>query len=105
MKKSKGLERLRQDKERLRRFVIPTVDGLAEIAIRNRATASMLGQYWNAARWFLETGDGSRLRPFRKRYITDAYGNRTPYLTDLDELERLGSAGVLSFESIYAKVR
>lgn len=105
MNKLRESKRWRQGKTRLRRFIIPTVDGPTEIAIRSSATASMLGQYWNAVRWFLETGDGSGLRPFRRRYITDAYGNRTPYLTDLDELERLGSAGVLSFESIYAKVR
>ncbi len=87
----------------LRALVIPTHTGLAEIAIRDSHAASQLAEYWNAVQWFLETGDASALRPFNGQSIVDADGHQIPLLTDLNELERLGSAGVLSFESIYAR--
>ena len=51
-----------------------------------------------------ETGDASRLKRFKGKYITDVGGKRFRYLTDLKELDRLGNAGVLSFESLYARV-
>jgi hypothetical protein len=50
-----------------------------------------------------ETGDDSALKDFKSKYIIDAQGKRIPLLTNLDELDRLGSAGVLSFESLYAR--
>ena len=52
---------------------------------------------------YLETGDDTELARFRGKSIIDAQGNAVPLLTDLDELERLGSAGVLSFQSLYAR--
>ena len=52
---------------------------------------------------FLETGDDADLARFRGASIIDAQGNTVPLLTDLAELERLGSAGVLSFQSLYAR--
>jgi|SRR5579862_9023558 len=105
MKNSRPRHNIRQGRGRLRLLVIPTKQGLAEVAISDSAAATRVGQYWNAVRWFLDTGDGSKLRLFRKLQITNADGNRISFLTDLDELERLGAAGVLSFESIYARVR
>jgi len=45
------------------------------------------------------------VRRFDGHTIADTKGRRVPLLTDLDELERLGAAGTLSFESIYAKIR
>lgn len=87
----------------LRVLVIPTPGGLAEIATRDSRAATMVAEYWNAVQLFLQTGDDSDLRPFRGKFITDAQGNQICFLTDLDELERLGSAGVLSFESLYAR--
>jgi hypothetical protein len=71
--------------------------------VRDSRQASQVAEYWNAVHRYLETGDDSALRKFRRKRITDAKGTRVPLLTDLDELDRLGSAGVLSFESLYAK--
>jgi len=88
----------------LRPLVLPTSNGLAEVATRDSRSASIAGEYWNAVQVFLQTGDDLELRPFRGQYILDAEGKRVLLLTDLDELERLGAAGVLSFESLYAKV-
>jgi hypothetical protein len=87
----------------LRVLVIPSERGLAEIAIRSSREASKVGKYSAAVQTFLETGDDSALRQFQGQSIVDASGNRIDFITDLDELERLGSAGVLSFESIYAR--
>jgi hypothetical protein len=87
----------------LRVLVIPTREGLREIGINDSRQATFLGEYWNAVERYLSTGDASALWEFRGKYIIDANPKRIPLLTDLRELNRLGSAGVLSFESIYAR--
>lgn len=95
--KAKASDRL------LRVLVIPTREGLREIAVRHSRQASQVAEYSNAVQRYLQTGDDSALRKFRRKRITDAKGARVSLLTDLNELDRLGSAGVLSFESLYAK--
>jgi hypothetical protein len=87
----------------LRVMVIPTSNGLREIATRDSRQASLLGAYWVAVHKYLETGDASALRKIRRKTVVDADGKRIRLITDLAELDRLGSAGVLSFESLYAK--
>jgi len=87
----------------LRVLVIPTRKGLREIGVRDSRQATLLGEYWNAAERYLSTGDTSMVRQFRGKHIIDANGKRVSLLTNLHELDRLGSAGVLSFESLYAK--
>jgi hypothetical protein len=108
MKNSKsshaGRQGTRYRSAKLRVLVLPTIEGLIEIVVSDPRVASVIGRYWNAVRLFLETGDDSTIRRFRGKYVTDAAGQATALLTDLDELERLGSLGVLSFESIYARV-
>jgi hypothetical protein len=88
----------------LRVLQIPTADGMREIAIRNSSAASTVGQYSAAVQKYLRTGDSSEVSKFRGRRIKDANGTQVPLITDIRELNRLGSAGVLSFESIYARV-
>jgi hypothetical protein len=87
----------------LRVLVIPQSEGLREIGVPDSRQASQVGAYWGAVQKYLETGDSSGLRKFKRKRITDANGTRIPLLTELSELDRLGSAGVLSFESLYAK--
>jgi hypothetical protein len=87
----------------LRVLVVPTSDGLREVAVRDSRQASLLAEYWVAVQKFLETGDASALRKIRRKTIVDANGKRVRLIKDLTELERQGSAGVLSFESLYAK--
>lgn len=87
----------------LRVLVIPTTDGLREIGLRDSRQASQLGEYWAAVQKYLETGNVSALRKIRRKTITDASGKRFRLLKDVGDLDRLGSAGVLSFESLYAK--
>lgn len=88
----------------LRVLLIPTSDGPSEIAVNDSRQATLLAEYWIAIHKYLETGDALLLRKIRRKTITDADGKRIRLIKDLAELERLGSAGVLSFESLYAKV-
>lgn len=87
----------------LRLVMIPTTEGAREIAVRGSEQASLLGEYWNAVYRYLQTGDQSRLRQFRSKHIKDANGVEVLLPTDRAVLDRLGSAGVLSFESLYAR--
>lgn len=87
----------------MRVLKIPTSGGTRDIAVRGSQQATLLAEYWNAVHWYLETGDSSRLTKFRGKSIKDANGAEIPLPTDRAELNRLGSAGVLSFESLYAR--
>lgn len=87
----------------LRVIVIPTSDGLAEIATRDSREASKVAKYWNAIHRYLAIGDAFALGQFKGKKITDAKGTEIRLLTNLEELDRIGSAGNLSFESIYPK--
>jgi hypothetical protein len=87
----------------LRLVLIPTSQGTREIAVRGSKQVSHLAEYWNALDRYIQTGDTSQLEKFRGKSIKDANGVDVPFLTDLEDLNRLGSAGVLSFESLYAR--
>jgi len=71
--------------------------------VRDSRQASQLAKYWDAVQKYLETGAASALQEFDGKYISGADGEHIALLTNLDELDRLGSAGVLSFESLYAR--
>ncbi len=64
--------------------------GKQVIATRDSRQASLIGSYWAAVQRYLQTGDDSALLKFKKVRIADV------------ELNRQASAGVLSFESLYA---
>jgi len=85
-------------------LAVPTVDGTREVALRDSRQASILGRYWDAVQRYLQTGDASAIQKFQGKRITAGNRARIPLLTDLDQLSRLGNAGVLSFESLYARV-
>lgn len=87
----------------LRILAVPTPDGTHEIALRDSREASRLGKYWVAVQKYLQTGDDSALKKFHRKHITDASGKKIPLVLDTAVLDQLGSAGVLSFESLYAK--
>lgn len=88
----------------LRVLRVPTPDGMRDIAVVGFRQASMLGEYWAAVQKYLETGNAVLLQRFQGKFIKDADGNEIPLLTDRAELNRIGSAGVLSFESLYSRV-
>jgi hypothetical protein len=87
----------------LRLVMIPTPDGTRDIAVRGSKQVTLLAEYWNALHRYLKTGDASQLKTFQGKHIRDANGIDIPLSVDLSALNRLGSAGVLSFESLYAR--
>jgi hypothetical protein len=86
----------------LRVVNVLTTEGRKEIATRDSRQASLVGAHWAAVQKFLQTGDDSALLKFDKKKIVDARRKRYLLLTDLKEAERMASAGVLRFESMYA---
>lgn len=91
----------------LRILAVPLAEGKGgrrEVATRDSREASILGKFWAAVQKYLQTGDSSALKKLRRRYVIDASRKRIPLLKDLAELDRLGSAGELSFESLYPDV-
>jgi hypothetical protein len=87
----------------LRVVLIPTPEGTREIAVRGSKQVGQVAAYWNALHRYLQTGDAAQLKQFQGKHIKDANGVDFPLPTDLAALNRLGSAGVLSFESLYAR--
>jgi hypothetical protein len=104
-KQKSGKYAARKTDRLLRILSVLTPQGRREIAVRDSHQASLLGKYWASVQRYLQTGDDSALRKFKGKKITDASGKRHPLITDLRQLDTLGSAGVLSFESLYAGVR
>ena len=102
-KRANGRYAVEVNNKLLRVLVLPTPSGPKEIAVRGLKEASLVGRYWAGVQKYLETGDASALRKIRHKTIIDADGKRIRLVKDLAERERLGSAGVLSFESLYAK--
>ena len=95
---------IRHRKSRIRVLVFLFADGLGEVRVRSSREASLVGRYWAAIDKYLATGDSLALKRIRRKTVKTASGKRIRFIKDLAEIERLGSAGVLSFESLYAKV-
>jgi hypothetical protein len=85
-----------------RRLILVTADGLTVVETRDSRQASEIAAYDSAIRYFLATGDTTRLRPFEGRTLRVG-GKRYRIVTDPDSLEELGRRGEVSFESIYAR--
>jgi hypothetical protein len=102
-KDRKGRVSVRARDRLLRVLLIPSSMGLREVAVRDSREASLIGEYWSAVEKHLVRGDSSALKKLPRKTITDVRGKRTRLITNLDELNRQASAGVLSFESIYGR--
>jgi hypothetical protein len=103
LRKQKSGRYIARKTDRLLRILARiTPEGRREIAVRDSRQASIIGSYWTAVHFYLQTGDDSALRSFTGKKVTDASGKRLLLLTDTRDLDRLASAGVLSFESLYA---
>lgn len=99
-----GRYRAKPNDDLLRVLIIPGPDGLQQVAVNDSETASEIAKYSDAVQKYLRTGDASKLRQFTRMRLFDADGDLIELVTDLSMLRRLGSAGVLSFESLYARV-
>jgi hypothetical protein len=102
IKKKNGRYVAKKTDQLLRVVNALTTEGRKEIATRDSRQASLVGGHWAAVQKYLQTGDGSALLRFKGKRVTDARGKRYLLLTDPQEIERLGSAGVLRFESMYS---
>jgi hypothetical protein len=87
----------------LRVVMIPTPEGTREIGVRGSRQVSLIAEYWNALHLYLQTGNSTQLKTFHGKHVKDSNGKEIPFVTDLNALNRLGHAGVLSFESLYAR--
>jgi hypothetical protein len=87
----------------LRVLRVPVHGGRIEVGVAGSRKASAVSKRANAQRYFAATGDTSQLRALEDKTILDASGREVPFLTDLEELERQGDLGQLSYESIYAR--
>jgi len=87
----------------LRVLVIPGPQGQREIVVKDSAVASKIAEYSDAVQKYLRTGNSSAIKKFRHMKLLDETGKRIKLVTDLTKLQELGSAGVLSFESLYAR--
>jgi hypothetical protein len=75
--------------------------GLTVLPVRDSRSASRIARYMGAVDHYLRTGDDRRLRRFRGKGVWVEKRFR-PFITDLDLLDRLASAGEVSFEELYA---
>jgi len=104
LRKTKGGRYVARPSDKLLRIlVIPGPQGLTEIAVRGSDVASKIAEYSDAVQKYIRTGDSSRLKKFKRLKLLDEKGKKIKLVTDLAELQRLGSAGVLSFESLYRR--
>jgi hypothetical protein len=83
---------------------ILTPDGVREIIVRGSRNASLLSEHSAAVQNYLATGDYAGLAKLNAKSIKTVDGTEIPLLTDRALLKRLGSAGVLSFESLYTRI-
>jgi hypothetical protein len=75
--------------------------GLTAVEPANSREARKLAEYWNAVNHYITTGDDRALRRFRRMRLRTRQKASLPFVTNLDQLDRLAYAGQLSFESIY----
>jgi hypothetical protein len=102
--KKRGKYQVKPVDRLLRVLVIPGKKGLREIVVRDSCEASVVGRYWSAVEKALGPAqDAAALLKLPRKIVRDENGKRVRLLTNLDELRRQASAGVLHFESMYGR--
>jgi hypothetical protein len=84
------------------RFLTP--DGQITLGVRGSRKASTIARYWAAVDHYLKTGETDALKPFRSKSLKVGK-TQHPFITDPRTLERLGNAGEVEFEDLYAVTR
>lgn len=87
-----------------RALAFPTPTGNATVVVGSSVDASAIGEYFNAVRSYVRTGDASKLGEFAGQSVTDVNDKEWRFVTDPGTLKRLGNAGVLSFADLYREV-
>jgi hypothetical protein len=62
------------------------------ITVADSTTASTIGQYFNAVRKYLNTGDNSDLKKFKNVTIVDSDGNKYRLETDVKKIRAIEAA-------------
>lgn len=75
--------------------------GLTTVEPANAKEASKLSAYWKAVDHYLTTGDDRALRRFQRMRLRTRQKTSLGFITDPDQLDRLGNAGELAFEDLY----
>jgi len=60
--------------------------GIRAIVIRGSKNSAIIGEYYNAVKNYLVSGDPSYLKSFKKKTIIDAYGKKHKLETDPDKI-------------------
>jgi hypothetical protein len=76
---------------------ILTDAGVVDVTVRDDATATLIGKYWNAVQRFLRTGDEEAVAGFGAIHVAGY-----PLLTDFDLIEYYARLGELDVDGIYA---
>jgi hypothetical protein len=97
---ARGAYRAKPSDRLVRPMMVPTVHGPIPLDIRDSRAASLLGRYWSAVRYYLETGDAGPLRKLHGKGVTVAK-RFYPLITDPNALDTLADGGELSFDDIY----
>jgi hypothetical protein len=79
-----------------RRMYVLGPQGTTPVTVVGSEDATVVAEHWNASKRYLNTGDDSELRRFQGLSVSEV-----ELETDLDEIDRLASLGVLEFEEIY----
>lgn len=87
----------------LRVLTVPSGQGSREIVVKDSRTAVQIANYFEAIRRYAGANDASVLKPFRQLRLVDAQHRPIRLVTNRRVLDELGHAGLLSFESLYAR--
>lgn len=79
-----------------------TPEGVISLEVRDSRSRRRIGEYMNAVKRYVNTGDARGLRKFQGRAIR-IDGRGYPFATDTATLDRLASAGELGFDNIYSE--
>ena len=73
-----------------RSFNVVTSEGKSFEAVAfDRATASVMGAYWNAVQQALTQGTGASLKPFKNKTVTDLGGQKYRLMTNINALQTI----------------
>ena len=84
-----------------RTLYILTAQGKKAVTVRGSRIASRIAAYWVAVDHFLNTGKTDKLHAFRGQSLR-AGKVAYPFITNANTLRRLGYAGEVAFEDLYA---
>lgn len=84
-----------------RRLLIYSGGREHSILVSKSRTASLIGRYMAAVRWFLQTNERGHLAPFIGVSVEDDAGTKYLLETRSNHLHRIGASGGSSFEQVY----